>query len=265
MRFGLALLALLALASCVPQGVDSRLPDEGNGAFVIEGDGEKGLLLIHGLSATPWEVRSLAEFVAAENVTVMAPLMPGHGTSPKDLENVKWTDWYAESNRSYTELKSKVSRVFVGGVSTGADLALLLAAEHDVDGVIAIAPPIDFVDKKASLAPLVYPVMPYISVDLLPEEVGHYYAFKPTKSVAELLKMISAVKKALPGITEPMLILQSVHDPTVSPSSSRYVFYNAGSKSKEWRLYSNASHILVHDPGADNIVFNSVREFVVKH
>jgi Esterase/lipase len=43
-----------------------------------------GVLLIHGFTATTAEVRLLADAFKKQGLTVSAPLLPGHGTSPQD-------------------------------------------------------------------------------------------------------------------------------------------------------------------------------------
>lgn len=265
MRVGtlLPLLALLLLASCAaPPEAGIPLPAEGNAPFTLEKGTEKGLLLIHGLSATPWEVRPLAEYIAAHNVTVTAPLLAGHGTTAADLKETRWEDWYRSANQSLALLKSRTRKVYVGGISTGADLAILLAREHEVDGLILIAPPIEFQDWRTPFARYAQWVLPYSAASVVGPETGHYYTHKPTRSVAELNDLIGKVKTALPKVTAKTLILQSIDDETVKPLSAEYVYEHIGSPMKELRLYGNATHVLVQEQDAPDVVFYSVDEFI---
>lgn len=260
-----AVLALLLLAACAtPQDVGVRLPAEGNQAFTIGDGGEKGLLLIHGLTATPWEVRSLGEHVASQDVTVMAPLLAGHGTTPADLKATQWEDWYRSANDSLTQLKARTRKVYVGGISTGADLAILLAQEHDLDGIILIAPPIEFQDWRAPFAGYAQWVLPYTATSVTGHEEGHYYTYKPTHAVAELNRLVARVKVALPHVSERTLILQSIHDKTVKPLSAEYVYEHLDSQVKELRLYGNATHVLIQEQDAPDVVFYSVSEFIMQ-
>jgi carboxylesterase len=52
-----------------------------------------GVLLIHGFTATTAEVRFLADHFIKQDCTVIAPLLPGHGTDPSDLNKQKFIDW----------------------------------------------------------------------------------------------------------------------------------------------------------------------------
>ena len=52
--------------------------------FFWEGN-NTGILLSHGYTATTAEVRPLAETLYRQGYTVAGPLLPGHGTDPKDM------------------------------------------------------------------------------------------------------------------------------------------------------------------------------------
>jgi carboxylesterase len=59
--------------------------------FLIKG-GEVGCLLIHGYTGTPNEMRPLAESLAADKVTVLAPRLFAHATHPDDMLRARWWD-----------------------------------------------------------------------------------------------------------------------------------------------------------------------------
>ena len=56
----------------------------------------KAVLLIHGWSTTPYEVRRLGIYLNENGYTVYGPMLSGHGTVPKDLEEMAWTVWLAD-------------------------------------------------------------------------------------------------------------------------------------------------------------------------
>ena len=53
----------------------------------------RGVLLTHGLTDSPYFMRYLASFFQENGFRVMALLLPGHGTQPGDLLEVRWQDW----------------------------------------------------------------------------------------------------------------------------------------------------------------------------
>ena len=57
------------------------------------GDGRVGALCLHGLTGTPYEVRPIAEALAARGIHARGPVLPGHDTGPEELARVPFTAW----------------------------------------------------------------------------------------------------------------------------------------------------------------------------
>ena len=97
---------------------------------------KKGVLLLHGMSDAPYSLHSQAEYLNKEGVWVVAMRMPGHGTIPSGLIELKWQDMAAVVKIGMARLKEKVGDkpIHIMGYSTGAPLALnytLNALEDD--------------------------------------------------------------------------------------------------------------------------------------
>ncbi len=109
--------------------------------FRIKG-GRTGVLLIHGLAGTPMEMRYVANGLAKQGYTVLCPQLAGHCGSEDDLKRATWQDWYASCEAALDELRKDCEFVIVGGLSTGALLALMLAANRpgDVQALTLHAP-----------------------------------------------------------------------------------------------------------------------------
>ena len=63
-----------------------------NQPFFFEGTNGKAILLVHGWTTTPYELRRLGRYLNESGYTVSAPLLKGHGSVPKELEKANWTD-----------------------------------------------------------------------------------------------------------------------------------------------------------------------------
>ncbi len=87
------------------------------------------VLLIHGFTGSPWEVRPLGEALAARGFHVRAIRLPGHGVDPEAMAWVTWRDWEHAAEQALGEL-ADFQQVFVAGLSMGALLGMLLAARH---------------------------------------------------------------------------------------------------------------------------------------
>ncbi len=106
------------------------------------GRGSTGILLIHGLGGTPVELRVVAIGLARHGFTVHCPQLAGHCGSYQELRATGWRDWYRSVEAAHERLLGSCDRVIVGGLSMGAILALHLAAQRpsEVAGMALFAP-----------------------------------------------------------------------------------------------------------------------------
>ena len=101
-----------------------------------------GVLLIHGLTGTPNEMRILANGLHKAGFTVYAIQLAGHCGTEEDLCKTTWQDWYQSVKDGADFLAKHVDNVFVAGLSMGALLALKLASDRpeQIKGVGVLAP-----------------------------------------------------------------------------------------------------------------------------
>lgn len=94
--------------------------------FFGEGDGH-AVLLLHGLSSSPLELRYLARYLEKEGFTVCAPVIDGYsaGTPVEAMER-----WVENAAREFDALAARYERVSVCGLSIGGALALRLVRER---------------------------------------------------------------------------------------------------------------------------------------
>lgn len=217
--------------------------------------GRVGVFLSHGFTATTAEVRLLAKRLHAAGYTVAGPLLPGHGTQPEDLNRVRWQDWVASGEETYQRLRGCCERVFVGGESTGAILALYLASQHpEAAGVLAYAPAIKLNLSRYNrlrlhlLAPFV-PWVPKASVDGSANWQG--YPVNPLKGTLQLLHFQRAVLKRLKRIHQPVLVMQGRLDTTVHTNAGKIILNGVSSPIKELYWMEKSSHVIIIDQELD--------------
>ena len=107
--------------------------------------GGVGILFVHGLTASPAEMRTMAQVVAqAAGWRCVGLLLPGHGTRIEDMQRASGKEWTVAVEHAYEELSRECNRVFLVGLSLGAVLAchLALRRAHDpkLGGLILLAP-----------------------------------------------------------------------------------------------------------------------------
>src|SRR5512138_328118 len=101
-----------------------------------------GFLLIHGLGGTPVELRFVAQGLTRAGFAVYCPLLEGHGGTEAELNATTWQDWYDSVVAAHDELRARCDMIIVGGLSSGALLALRLAAERrdEIASTVLFAP-----------------------------------------------------------------------------------------------------------------------------
>ncbi len=89
-------------------------------------DPQMAVLLIHGMSDSPYSLHTQAEFLHQKGVYVLGIRLPGHGTAPSGLLDATWKDMAAVVKMAMQHLKRKVNNIPIQiiGYSTGASLAL---------------------------------------------------------------------------------------------------------------------------------------------
>jgi carboxylesterase len=98
-------------------------------SFHFEGRNGRGMLLVHGLTGTPLEMRLLGSSLNKAGFTVRGVQLAGHCGTVDDLLTTRWQDWYESVQRAAEEVAREVDLLFIGGLSMGAMLALKYAAD----------------------------------------------------------------------------------------------------------------------------------------
>ena len=97
--------------------------------FAFHG-GRAGVLLIHGLTGTPSEMRQVGKGLHRAGFSVYGMQLAGHCADEAQLLRTGWRDWYASVEAAAERFSRDVDTLFVGGLSMGALLALKLAIDR---------------------------------------------------------------------------------------------------------------------------------------
>ena len=99
-----------------------------NRSFELAVDNPRGgILMLHGLTDSPYSVRSLAEVLHAQGFWVVGLRLPGHGTIPAALTRIKWQDWVAASDLGAHHVRDRIGPelpFYIVGYSNGGALAV---------------------------------------------------------------------------------------------------------------------------------------------
>ncbi|MHC4131086.1 MAG: alpha/beta fold hydrolase [Planctomycetota bacterium] len=232
---------------------------------------EGGILLIHGLTDSPYSMKTLAELFHESNFYVLSLRMPGHGTIPAALTNVTWRDWMAAVRVGVRHVRQKSGPekpFYMAGYSNGGALSLLYTLEslenEDLahpDRLFLFSPAIGITKfammarwlKLTSIVPYFekskwnviapeYDPFKYNSFPLNAAEQSYNLANKIQKSILDCHSKGSLSK--LPAV----ITFQSAVDSTVIAQDIVNDFYNRLSPNgHELVIFDTNRHALLHN------------------
>jgi carboxylesterase len=130
-----------------------RLDEEKTAPFTLGpslADTDTAVLLLHGFTGSPWEVRPLGDAFAARGAHVVCPRLPGHGTTAEAMLYAGHHEWLAAAQDALDALAS-AKKVVIAGLSMGGLLALVIAARRTrrIDGLVLMAPVVKVRSRQA--------------------------------------------------------------------------------------------------------------------
>jgi carboxylesterase len=253
--------------------------DDGAGGlgaeFDLPGDGDVGVVCVHGFTGTPFEVRYLGEQLARAGFHVHGPRLPGHGSRASDLDAMRWQDWADAVEDAFDTMRMLCKQVVVVGQSLGGLLALHLASRRpDVVAVASLAAPL-WLDGLAGrvarwaeqgalerIRPVLAAVPKFSGSDVRDRQVraaNPCYDRIPLRALGELARYMRVVDAALPEIRQPVLVMHAQHDHTAPVSCAYHIA--ARTRAERLRILPRSYHLIAVDVERD-IVAADVVDFV---
>ena len=235
--------------------------------------GEHAVLLIHGLTGSPFEMKYLARQLNRAGFTVKGPCLAGHGSTLADLKKTRWQDWYQTVYETFKEMKRTHTTVSVAGLCMGALLALKLSAdlEEEVSAISLISTTLFYDGWGLPWYKFLLPLAYYTPA-------CHIYSFKeqepygiknealrsrivegmrnssiahesvPGVCMRELYRLINVTKKAvIPKVITPTLIVHSREDDLASAKNAFYVQDHINSANTRLVLLDDCYHMVPID------------------
>jgi len=247
-------------------------PQEAITAWAAAGSGENskiGIVLVHGFTSTPSVMRPWAEFLNNQGFTVRVPLLPGHGTSIAELENVNWPQWPAEIEIQINHLLIECEKVFLFGFSMGAAASLHVAARYQAQlaGLILVNPMIhrkNVWPTAVKVAARFVKSFETAGSDIKDRDVVQWkYDRTPMRAAYQLLRLLEQTRPFLPTIKLPLLVFRSATDHTLPASNSEIILSEIGSSEKEEVVLHNSYHVAPLDRD-QKVIFTESLRFIAK-
>ncbi len=251
-------------------------PIEIGKSFTLEHEGNSTcIIIVHGFSSSPKEVEQLSNYLYKNQFDVYAPRLRGHGTSPLDLKNRTWQDWYLSLSRAITIASLKYEKIYIVGFSTGGLLALLSTKKcyKQIQGVVCINAALNLNDIRIkTLLPAVsfwndlvkaFNANDYAKeyIDNISENPEVNYNKHYIKAIKQLSLLMEKTKKNIPKIETKTFIIQAKNDPIVNPNSAYEIYDNIKSKNKQILLVDFNRHIIVKGEDTKEL-FKSIKNFL---
>lgn len=227
---------------------------DGNAPFILEpgkecgppeSPGRKGVLLVHGLTDSPYLMGYLARHLQQRCFLVQVLLLPGHGTRPGDLLEVTWREWARAFSFGVNTLRPRVDELYLGGFSTGAALAIQHAMQHEeISGLLLFSPAVAVTPlarlscAMASLSGII-PPLAWVGGTQPDEDTFKYESFAANAGcqIFRLTREIKDVRGGEPlGI--PVFVAASADDSTVRVDATLEMFSAATSPDKRMLLFT---------------------------
>jgi alpha-beta hydrolase superfamily lysophospholipase len=211
-----------------------------NRTVLLEVDKPRGgVLLLHGLSDSPYSMRALAEHFQQQGLASVALRIPGHGTAPSGLLRTTWRDMAAAVRLAARDLASRLppgAPLYLVGYSNGAALAVEYALARlegedlpEVRGLILLSPAIG-VSPAAALAVWQSRIATWLDApkvawnELLPEYDPYKYGSFTVNAADLVYGLTENIRQRLERLGKdgpvagvpPILAFSSVADATVS-------------------------------------------------
>jgi len=258
--------------------------------FYFEG-GRSGVLLIHGLTGTPNEMRTVGKGLHRAGFTVYGMQLAGHCGDIDDLVRTGWKDWYASVLEGVDKLRRDVDHCFVAGLSMGAVLALKAAADRpdDIAGVGVYGatfyydgwnipwywrlsfllpwfkrfnlfqdkafdeePPYGLKDERLRAA---------VSASMLGgDSADAGLPGNPWPSLAELIDLSATVRRQLRQVRAPCLVMHAAEDDMASVGNARLVMDRVSGPAKLVLLH-DSYHMITVDRERREVIRESAEFF----
>ncbi|MEM3113168.1 MAG: alpha/beta fold hydrolase [Candidatus Pacearchaeota archaeon] len=212
------------------------------------------VFLIHGYTGSPTDFNKLPFLLHKKlksNVKVV--LLKGHGTNVSDLNNFKsFEDYRNQVEDEFLKIYNKKRDIVVGGYSFGGQLALYLASKYKVKGVFSISAPYPLsfflTSKPLALLCMIKKEWkkPLPKKEIKMRKNAFYYMHMPGHTLHILRHGYKTLKKVLPNVKAPLLLINSKEDIWIPSRSAHLLSKKAGSVKKEIHIIDHKGHNLFY-------------------
>ena len=229
-------------------------------------DRQIGFIVIHGFTSTTSSMLYITERLVSLGYHAELPTLSGHSTEPDDLRLVKWELWIDDVQRSWFQLRKRVDKIFLIGLSMGGTLALNFSAKIPfISGIVLINHALFMNQLKYRVTPFLKNFIGYakgIGSDILDSNEREItYDRIPLVAIEQLLDLCKDTEEKLFLIKSPVLILKSIRDKVIPVHVAETTFRKLRVENKRLISLYNSAHVATQDFDKD-IIVEEIERFV---
>ena len=243
------------------------------------GGGTRGVLVVHGFTGSPFEMRLLGESLAARGFAVEGVKLAGHAGTTRQLAQTTWHDWYRSASDALDRLRERVGgkRVAVAGLSMGGLLTLELARLRGeaLAAICVMSAPL-WLPPQAEKFSHVMARLPIVRALALPKLAGSDIrdpemkrrnrdavprAGMPLPALASLVELGAHLRDKLGDVKTPTLLIHSERDHTVPFDCMDAIAHRLGTSEYKKVVLRESFHVVTLDVERDR-VFDEVAAWV---
>ena len=233
-------------------------------------------------------MRFVSRGLANAGFTVYSVQLAGHCGSEEDLLHTNWHDWYASVEAAIARIAEKHDSIFMIGLSVGALLSLHYSAQNPgkIKGLGLMSMTLRYDGWSTPKLRWLLPLFLYTPMG------GHYrfvenypYGIKDERlrqrvvanmlsgnsaesgnlgmtgySLRQLFSLVRTIKKELPKITTPSIVLHASNDDVASRWNADYVAGHLGGPCRKV-LLDDCYHMITVDNDREQVATDTIRFF----
>lgn len=264
--------------SSIPWSADGLAPDASE---VSMGNGEVGLLMLHGFNDSPQVFRKLAPALSQRGYACRAILLPGFGRTVDAYANATVESWLDKLEQEIESMSHEHQQVVLVAHSLGGALAInhTLSGQHPADSLVLLAPAIEVSNARSPILPTRFwhefgkVALPSTTITYSPFEMDAHdplerdragrNRFSPRKIVDNTFQLIDANRRRATELTLPTLLFVTDSDRVIDPQSIRTFYEQTGSKRKRLVTLEDSGHMIPVDRQWQTVV-EEIDNFVRK-
>ena len=220
---------------------ERAIPDPDRSFLRVKEGARGSVLLIHGVSTGPGDLRELANFLFENDYNVYVLRLPDYGRRGHTISEVNWQSALQQARQCFQLLSRGGGKVPVVGMGFGAALALHLAREESVSSLVLLSPAIM---PKASAFQKVLVRLKLHHLKFIHRYIGWN---------ADLMEGMDQARGHVGKLRVPIYAAQCEDDDRASPASLRFLQRKSGHKASRFRVFPTGGHIILAEHGEKDL------------